>query len=482
MVVARTLAFLCVAFAVALARPAWGFHTIFHFQVDRFEADGNTFGPFDGVPDFVDEFDDDTYGDDWSRVFGTVVQSDGVLNIQNPGEHYDVGFPVDVSEVWTTRVMPVLGGDVTLTSYWVPPTMGPGTSLHTTLALSGSSGHQEYVGMHVQQGLTGGPVIGLHFLERQGQEWTPLQVETVPYDPATTSNRLVLRLTMSGGMVTGSFSVDGGATFASPFTPGPIVSGMATARLMLGADPMVPAPPQCGNAVVDPGEECDLGRTNGKGCCTKECTLVDRDGDGTCDPLDDCPDVADPGQVDTDGDGLGDACDPCTTTTDGQRRWGRALVAVSHVNDDRPGNESMRVGGTFAFASGDAPLDPITTGASITLRSGKDGSAVTVALPPGPYVEPGPGWLADGTGSKFVFLDRRRGGTQGVHRMAVRRTPTGRVRVDVAAARGSFNFGAWSFPPIDAAVAFGETTGACAEILFAERACAYPQSRRIVCR
>src|SRR5262249_37774702 len=35
-------------------------------------------------------------------------------------------------------------------------------------------------------------------------------------------------------------------------------------------------------------------------------------GDGIAEPLDDCPAVADPGQVDSDGDGLGDVCDPCT--------------------------------------------------------------------------------------------------------------------------------------------------------------------------
>jgi cysteine-rich repeat protein len=258
---------------------------------------------------------------------------------------------------------------------------------------------------------------------------------------------------------------------------------MASGRLMLGADPMVPMPPQCGNGVVEPGEACDLGRRqNGKGCCTDACTLVDRDADGTCDPRDHCPDVADPTQADTDHDGLGDACDPCTRTTDGQARWSRPLVAVACLNDDHPGNESLRVSGSFAFATNGAAFDPVVTGAQLTLRSGKDGSTVTVALPPGPYVAPGPGWLADDTGTKFVFLDRRRGGTAGVRRMGVRRTADGRVRVDLSAPHGTFNFGAWSFPPIHAAIAFGDTTNECGEILFDDRACAYPQSRRIVCR
>ena len=37
---------------------------------------------------------------------------------------------------------------------------------------------------------------------------------------------------------------------------------------------------------------------------------LDRDGDGSPDGLDNCPNTSNPAQADTDGDGLGDACDP----------------------------------------------------------------------------------------------------------------------------------------------------------------------------
>jgi hypothetical protein len=40
-------------------------------------------------------------------------------------------------------------------------------------------------------------------------------------------------------------------------------------------------------------------------------TVVDRDTDGVTDSIDNCPDVANPGQEDTDGDGVGDTCDNC---------------------------------------------------------------------------------------------------------------------------------------------------------------------------
>ena len=56
MAAVRALALLCVGLGLVVARPAWAFHTVFHFQVDRFEADGNVFGPADGVPDLVDDF------------------------------------------------------------------------------------------------------------------------------------------------------------------------------------------------------------------------------------------------------------------------------------------------------------------------------------------------------------------------------------------------------------------------------------------
>lgn len=39
--------------------------------------------------------------------------------------------------------------------------------------------------------------------------------------------------------------------------------------------------------------------------------IIDTDGDGVCDELDNCPAVANADQADTDGDGNGDLCDAC---------------------------------------------------------------------------------------------------------------------------------------------------------------------------
>lgn len=67
------------------------------------------------------------------------------------------------------------------------------------------------------------------------------------------------------------------------------------------------------------GQRCTL---SGPGCGVQGCNAagdgvecvasqVDPDSDGTADPCDTCPLVANPAQTDTDGDGFGDACDTC---------------------------------------------------------------------------------------------------------------------------------------------------------------------------
>ena len=101
----------------------------------------------------------------------------------------------------------------------------------------------------------------------------------------------------------------------------------------------------CGNGVLDAGESCEHGSAISTECCSSECAPVpagtvcrpavdecdlaetcdgstggcpadevspDVDGDGLCNGIDNCPDVANAGQGDGDGDAIGDACDVCT--------------------------------------------------------------------------------------------------------------------------------------------------------------------------
>jgi hypothetical protein len=61
---------------------------------------------------------------------------------------------------------------------------------------------------------------------------------------------------------------------------------------------------------VCPGLGCATSGTCQGGTCVVPATN-DADGDGVCDPVDNCLNTPNPGQADTDGDGLGDACDNC---------------------------------------------------------------------------------------------------------------------------------------------------------------------------
>src|SRR5262245_7986216 len=123
-----------IAAMLLCAWPAAAFHTVFDYAVERFEADGNAFGPADGVPDFVDEFDDGSVPPDWVVPVGTAEESGGVLHLKNPGQHIDVGYTVDVSEVLGSTLLVDGGGDFTITSTWasIP---AAGDFIHMSLLL-----------------------------------------------------------------------------------------------------------------------------------------------------------------------------------------------------------------------------------------------------------------------------------------------------------------------------------------------------------
>ena len=73
-----------------------------------------------------------------------------------------------------------------------------------------------------------------------------------------------------------------------------------------------PAKPD-GNA-CDDGDPCTITDTCVAGTCVGSGSAPDTDGDGVCDPGDDCPAISNPEQLDADRDGVGDVCDNCPTT------------------------------------------------------------------------------------------------------------------------------------------------------------------------
>jgi hypothetical protein len=466
------------ALLVAVA-PAWAHHTVFDYRVNRFEADGNGFGPADGVPDFVDEFDDDVLAPWWTVVSGTATERGGKLHLTSPGTHYG---PYDLSEAATTTTIADGAGNFTVTSAWEgAPKLGD--FLHMTLFLNGgpANGSWEFFGILLQH-----TDQGIQIVQHHGFGLTASEVEAVPLPSARIVSAIQLRITFDDvtNLATTAYSLDLGA-FESPFAGLPVFNGRTSGMVLLGADPQAApsTPGACGNRVVELGEQCDIGRAlNDQSCCTHACQLVDADADGICDPRDNCPGYANPTQDDNDADGIGNVCDACVAPGLAQRVWRQPLVALYRLNDRTPGDEKLRVRGHFPLAPGAHAVDPMATGAHIQIRSLHGEPPIDLAVPAGAMSAARVGWKRRSRRT-FVFTDRRPswiGG--GVRKMVVRPLRDGSVSVSALAPRGFFNFGAQALPPLQAGVALGDTTQACAEVIFPLHRCASRGGRKIVCR
>ncbi|MFH1374667.1 MAG: thrombospondin type 3 repeat-containing protein [bacterium] len=109
--------------------------------------------------------------------------------------------------------------------------------------------------------------------------------------------------------------------------------------------------------VFNPGQEDADGDTIGNACDT--CTDTDGDGYGnpgyaanTC-PDDNCPTIVNPGQEDADGDGIGDVCDDCTDT-DGDGYGNPGYAANTCPDDNCPDTANVDQADTDSDGVGDA--------------------------------------------------------------------------------------------------------------------------------
>jgi len=109
---------------------------------------------------------------------------------------------------------------------------------------------------------------------------------------------------------------------------------------------------------------------NGAASCT---CASDLDGDGVCDPADNCPTVANADQADADGDGVGDACDNCVNAANprvtpdaptflGANPWATLTGGQRDDDHDGYGNRcDAKFPGTTGTAVGAADLGQFRT-------------------------------------------------------------------------------------------------------------------------
>jgi hypothetical protein len=420
------------------AWPAAAFHTVFDYAVERFEADGNAFGPADGVPDFVDEFDDGALALHWALAQGTAEETGGALHLKNPGSHVDVGYTVDVSEVINRTTLVDGDGDFTISSTWatIP---APADFIHMSLLMTSGPFYADTAFLNLIARNNGGGSLNIEQSYGKGYAISDQESTQVSVDAASAG--LIFRIAVDDdtNLATLSFSLDGGASFMTPFTPHVVFDGSTQAIVLLGADPRAPMP-----------------------CCVDaDCTTrADADADGVCDADDNCPSVANFAQLDSDRDGSGDACDPCISNPG--FKWKSLHLELVGINDDVLGNETIRLSAAFTLGTDAAPVDPAATGVEVTLWNGRRevDDPMVVAVPAGMKGASDAGWTVDETG-RFVY----EGGAArvgGVRRAMVKQRKNGVVAVKLVAPKGAFQSHT-SPEPEHVAVAFGLAPGACAK-------------------
>ncbi len=248
--------------------PAAASDAVFDFRVDRFEIDGNSLGPDDGVPDFVSEFEDieaQKIPGDWSDLFGHIFFGGGFLHLTSPGTKAANGFgalpgtTIVISAAQLFKELLNGRGNFTARSYWEPQEFRPGDVIHMTF---GNAGPGSVAGTFVFDLATialrnatpdGMPTrydVTQALARLPADDGVPVHDDVFSIDPATITGQIVFSMSFDDATDTiqTSISLDGGQTFQSPFSPLPVFHQVSYGSFLLGADPLADRPP-CGSGV-----------------------------------------------------------------------------------------------------------------------------------------------------------------------------------------------------------------------------------------
>jgi hypothetical protein len=195
----------------------------------------------------VDEFDDGMLAPSWNVLIGTANEAGGAAICHDPGFSVQLGptqFEISTIENEVHEIEDG-AGDFTATSYWAATLPAVDREFH--LQLYAISPIIEAAGLSVnnlspqiaaQQNVPAGSSISQTLTNGFGPGFSTLQSDSVAISPGSVTGQIVLRMTLDDAtnMLTCSFSLDGGTTFASPFPPVPVFnSGVTDYEILVGA-------------------------------------------------------------------------------------------------------------------------------------------------------------------------------------------------------------------------------------------------------
>jgi hypothetical protein len=258
LVTAAAGAMLCLTSSTASAIPLSG--TSYTSSLDSTEILGNSFGTF------VDNFDDNVLDPSvWGVRNPTVVESGGVVTFSSPGNirggcsngycmtQESSGIATDNHAVFDGQ------GDFTWTSTWLPGLPNPNQLFGVGFSYACIPGVEQCnggLGMAVGniEGIVAdilglSPGLNLFFYGGFQPPQIPLYnyAQAFSISPADITGEIVMQLAFndSTDIVNAAFSLDGGASFLTPFSPvqtGPIGLGILSAGAQSWSLRSVPEP------------------------------------------------------------------------------------------------------------------------------------------------------------------------------------------------------------------------------------------------